>query len=268
VAGRGMRVQGAFTLRGSTVQAATADGAVVLIGARIGGDLDCRGVVLGNSGGAAMEADRAQVDNNVLFEGDTLVDGVGERGTLRLTGARIGGRLGLRDAMLRNPTGPALAAVDLHTVHGVFLEGRFRAEGAGRRGTTYLRGAQIGGELNCRGAVVTNASGPAVLADGITVDRVVYLNDGFHAEGRGEGGAVRMMSARVNGRVNCRGSRMRNPTGPALAADGMQVTGDLLLGNGFTATGHGDRGTIRLREAAVRGVFDAVGAVVRPSRAT
>jgi hypothetical protein len=262
VAGRGVRVEGAFTLRCSRVHAAAADGAVVLIGARIGGDLDCCGVVLSNSAGAAMEADRAQIDNNVLFEDDVLAEGVGERGTLRLTGARIGGRLGLRDATLRNPAGPVLSAVDMHTVHGVFLEGRFRAEGAGRRGTIYLRGAHIGGEFDCRGAVVTNASGPAVLADGITADRVVFLNDGFHAEGHGWGGAVRMMSARVNGRVNCRGARMHNPTGPALAADGMQIAGDLLLGNGCAATGTGDRGTIRLREATVGGVFDAVGAVV------
>ena len=37
---------------------------------------------------------------------------------------------------------------------------------------------------------------------------------------------------------------------------------DELLGNGFTATGDGDRGTIRLREATVGGVFDVIGAVV------
>lgn len=191
IAGRGARVQGAISLRGSRVHAAAAEGAVVLIGARIGGDLDCRGVVLGNSAGAAMEADRAQIDNNVLFEDDVLAEGVGERGTVRLTGARIGGRLGLRDATVRNPTGPALSPVDLHTVHGVFLEGRFGAEGAGRRGTIYLQGAQIGGEFDCAGAVVTNGSGPAVLADGITVDRVVYLNNGFRAEAHGWGGAVR-----------------------------------------------------------------------------
>jgi hypothetical protein len=262
VAGRGVRVEGAFTLRGSTVRGAAGEGAVVLIGALIGGDLDCRGVVLSNSAGAAMEADRAQIGNNVLFEDDVLADGVGERGTLRLTGARIGGRFGLRDATLRNPDGPVVSAVDLHTVHGVFLEGRFRAEGAGRRGTIYLRGAHLGGEFNCRGAQVTNTSGPAVLADGITVDRVVFLNDGFRAQGQGWGGAVRMMSARVAGRVNCRGAHLSNPSGPALAADGIQIAGDLLLGNGFTATGDGDRGTIRLREASVAGVFDAVGAVV------
>jgi hypothetical protein len=187
VDGRGMRVDGAVALRGSTVQGAATEGTVVLIGARIGGDLDCRGVAISNTAAAAMEADRAQIDNNVLFEDGVKAAGVGERGTLRLTGVRIGGRLGLRDAALHNPTGPALSAVDLRTMHGVFLEGNFRADGAGRRGTIYLRGAHIGGEFDCRGAAVTNPSGPAVLADGITVDRVVFLNEGFRAHGSGWG---------------------------------------------------------------------------------
>jgi hypothetical protein len=251
----GARVDGSVTLRGSTIQGAAVEGAVVLIGARVGGDLDCREAVLINTAGAAMEADRAQIDSNVLFEDGVRAEGVGERGALRLTGARIGGRLGLRDATLCNPTGPALSAVDLRTVHGVFLEGIFRADGAGRRGTIYLRGAHIGGEFDCRGAVVTNPSGPAVLADGITVDRVVFLNEGFRAHGSGWGGAVRMMSARVGGRVNCRGGHMANPDGPAFAADGMTTAGDLMLGNGFTAAGYGDRGTVRLREASIGGCW-------------
>jgi len=62
-----------------------------------------------------MAADRAQIDNNVLFEDGVDAEGVGERGTLRLTAARIGGRLGLRDGHLRNTSGPALLAVDLRT---------------------------------------------------------------------------------------------------------------------------------------------------------
>jgi hypothetical protein len=41
-----------------------------------------------------------------LFMRSVLAEGVGERGTLRLTAVRIGGRLGLRDATLRNPSGP------------------------------------------------------------------------------------------------------------------------------------------------------------------
>ena len=46
VDGRSVRVDGAVTLRGSTVHGGSAAGAVVLVGARIGGDLDCRAVSL------------------------------------------------------------------------------------------------------------------------------------------------------------------------------------------------------------------------------
>ncbi len=135
----GLRVDGPLVLAGSTLRANAAAGTVVLVGARIGGDLDCRSTVLANTAGSAISADRAQIDNNVLFEDGVNAEGVGERGTLRLTGARIGGRLGLGDANLKNPSGPALSAVDLRTFHGLFLEGRFRAEGEGRRGTIYVR---------------------------------------------------------------------------------------------------------------------------------
>ena len=44
---------------------------------------------------------------------------------------------------------------------------------------------------------------------------------------------------RVTGRVNCRGGHLSNPSGPALAVDGIQIVGDLLLGDGFTATATG-----------------------------
>ena len=198
----GLRVDGPLVLAGSTLRANAAAGTVVLGGARIGGDLDCRSTVLANTAGSAISADRAQIDNNVLFEDGVNAEGVGERGTLRLTGARIGGRLGLRDANLKNPSGPALSAVDLRTFHGLFLEGRFRAEGEGRRGTIYVRGAHVGGEFNCRGARLVNPSGPALLADGLRVDRVVFLNNGFQAQGTGRGGAVRLLSGQIAGRLN------------------------------------------------------------------
>jgi hypothetical protein len=118
----------------------------------------------------------------------------------------------------------------------------------GERGTICLMGAHVGVELECRGAILRNPSGPALLADGIRVDRVVFLNDGFRAEGEGAGGVVRLLSGRIAGRLNCRGGHLTNPTGPALVADGLRTDGDVLLGNGFTATGTGSRGTIRLRD--------------------
>jgi hypothetical protein len=132
----------------------------------------------------------------------------------------------------------------------------------GERGTICLMGAHVGGELECRGAILRNPSGPALLADGIRVDRVVFLNDGFRAEGEGAGGVVRLLSGRIAGRLNCRGGHLTNPTGPALVADGLRTDGDVLLGNGFTATGTGSRGTIRLRDTRIAGGLELIGARV------
>ena len=46
---------------------------------------------------------------------------------------------------------------------------------------------------------------------------------GFIADGAGPGGAVRLLGARVVGRLNCRAGTVRNSTGPALVADGLQI---------------------------------------------
>jgi hypothetical protein len=64
LAARGVHVDGSVLLTGSTLLAEAEAGAVDLVGARIGGDLDCRAAVLGNGVGSAFAADRAQVENN------------------------------------------------------------------------------------------------------------------------------------------------------------------------------------------------------------
>ena len=51
---------GSVLLTGSTLLAEAESGAVDLVGARIGGDLDCRAAVLGNGVGSAFAADRAR----------------------------------------------------------------------------------------------------------------------------------------------------------------------------------------------------------------
>jgi hypothetical protein len=50
-----------------------------------------------------------------------------------------------------------------------------------------------------------------------------FLDTGFIAEGNGNLSAVRLLGARVGRRLSMRGATLRNPTGPALAADRMQT---------------------------------------------
>jgi hypothetical protein len=79
-----------------------------------------------------------------------------------------------------------------------------------------LSEARVAGRLACRGARLSNKSGPTLVADGIQVDQEVFLDDGFIAEGAGENGVVRLSGARVGGQLSCRGARLSNTSGPAI----------------------------------------------------
>ncbi len=61
------------------------------------------------------------------------VSGDGRR-RARLAGVHLGVQLNMEDAHLTNQSGPALNADRIHVAGGAFLDGDFRASGAGERG--------------------------------------------------------------------------------------------------------------------------------------
>lgn len=283
-----------------------------MIGARIGGQLDCSGATVRNPSGPALIADALHVDGETFLNECFTADGVGEQGAVRLRGARIGGALDCSGATIRNPSGPALIAerlqVDgkvglsagftaegavqlsgahigdqldctgaiigndsgpaLHAEHiqvegGVFLREGFTADGAGGRGAVCLHGAHISAQLDCTGAVIRNASGPALHAERIQVEGSVFLRKGFSGHGAGELGAVRLVGAHISGQLSFSGgATIRNPSGPALHAERVQVEGNVFLPKGFTSAGDGPDGAVRLVGARVGGQFDCSNAVV------
>ena len=125
-------------------------GVVRLLGAHIGGQLDCSGGELTSADGPALYADGLQADGGVFLRGFRAV-GAGEGGVVRLLGVRIGGNLECDGAELSSTDGPALHANGLQADGGVFLSGGFRAVGAGEGGVVRLPGARIGGQLDCTG---------------------------------------------------------------------------------------------------------------------
>jgi hypothetical protein len=76
-------------------------------------------------------------------------DGGGPLGTIRISGATIGGPVSLTNAKIRNPAGPALVADYLRTRSNMMLNGGFHAQGRHEHGTVRLGGAEIGGRLRC-----------------------------------------------------------------------------------------------------------------------
>ena len=149
----------------------------------------------------------------------------------------------------------ALTADGLRVAGNVFLGEQFTADGPVR-----LSGAQLGGNLECEGAVLKNpaikyrpASGAALHADGIKVNGDVILRQGLLAEGE-----VRLLGAQISGDVDCSGGTFKNAGGTALNADGAYVKGNVFLSQGLTA-----EGGVRLAGAQIGGDLDCSGSTFK-----
>ncbi|MEV8615882.1 hypothetical protein AB0383_49720 [Amycolatopsis sp. NPDC051373] len=238
-------------------------GAVRLLGARIRGQLNCAGATLRNDSGPALYADLLHTDGGVLLNDGFSATGAGKHSAVRLLGAHIGSQLNCIGATLRNDSGPALDADGLLADSDVGLFDGFSAVGAGELGAVRLTGAHIGGQLNCAGATLRNDSGPALSADRLQSDGGAHLRDGFSAIGAGELGAVRLTGAHIGGQLACDQATLRNDSGPALYADRLQTDRDVFLGDGFSATGAGELGAVRLTGAHIGSHLDFAGATLR-----
>ena len=246
--------QGLFLRDGFTAIGSGEAGAVDLIGARIGGQLDCSGAELLNDSGPALNGGGLQVGQSLFLRDGFIATGSGEAGAVRLAGARISGELDGSGSLLRNDSGPALNGDSLQVDQSLFLR-RFTATGSGTVGAVRLAGARISGELDGSGSLLRNDSGPALSASFLQVGQSLFLRDGFTATGSGAGGAVRLIGARIGGQLDCSGAKLRNDSGPALNGATLQVDQGLFLTDEFTATGGGADAAVYLTDARVGGTL-------------
>ncbi len=218
-------------------------GEIRLLGAEIGGDLDCSGAKLRNPGGYALNADGVAAKGHVFLNNGFEADG-----EVRLLGAEIGGDLDCSGAKLRNPGGSTLNADGLTTKGNVFLREGFEAEGEVR-----LLGAEIGNTLDCRAAKLHNPGAFALNADRLKARGAVFLNGDFETLGE-----VRLPGAEIGGDLDCSGAKLRNPGGRTLNVDGLTTKGNVFLRDGFEAEGE-----VRLLGAKISSSFDCRGAKLR-----
>lgn len=228
----------ALSLDWSTVMADTVAAAIRLAAARVG-TLDCRGARWENSIGPALDADGLTVEQSAFLNDGFTATSPSARGTIRLLGAHIGGQLNCGGARLENSVGPALNADNLRADQDVLLWNGFSASSASEQGTIRLIGAHIG-SLSAHGARLTNTAGPALDADGLTVDRDLALDRDFTARSASAWGGVGLAGARIGGLLACGGAQLENTVGPALDLNGLRVDQDVLLDDGFSATSGGD----------------------------
>ncbi|MQA96680.1 MAG: hypothetical protein GEV11_19300 [Streptosporangiales bacterium] len=218
VHGDRMQVNGnAFLNLGFSATAGGTLGAVRLLGARIGGDLDCGGATLAGGGGPGLNADGLDVGGSIFLNLGFSSTGSGELGAVRLLGVKVEGDVDANGARLTNPDGPALMADGLTVGDNVFLRHGFTASAAtGEFAAVRIIGAQIAGGLECGGATLVNTGAPALDAERASVGGNVLLGDGFNARSSGHQGTLRLNSMRIGGNLEMFDGRARNDEGPAI----------------------------------------------------
>ncbi|MEU5847289.1 hypothetical protein [Saccharopolyspora shandongensis] len=207
-----------------------------------------------------MESIADDIDAKYLtIEHDLNLFGLECSGGLDLTDTHIKGSVNLRRARLAGDYRPALEA-DRIQVDGTVVATDLRANSKTNE-TIRLVGANIAGQLNLKSAEITNASGVALVADGLQA-RDVYLNDGFSARGVGELGAVRLSGANITGHANLSDATISNPSGPALDGQRLRADHDFVLCDNFSAEGGGALGAIRLAGAHIAGQLNMQSATI------
>lgn len=199
-----------------------------LSGAHVGRDLSLNGARLGPLDKTSLLAMGLEVEGNLHareLSAEGLVD---------LTDATIGGHLDLGAARLRNPGDRALTADGLRV--GTFLQ----ADGLVADGAVFLSRARIGAELVFDDARLSDPDGFALSADLISVAQDLSFRDGFASDG-----PLRLVGARIGGRVVVDGS-VTTREHPAFVGDGISVDGDLEFRASFEADGE-----VRLFEGRV-----------------
>ncbi|MER7333546.1 MULTISPECIES: hypothetical protein [unclassified Micromonospora] len=219
--------QSVFLRDGFTATSASQRGTVRLLGARLGGQLNCGGAQLRNTTGPALNADHLQVDHDVLLHDGFTATSASEQGTIRLLAAHLG-TLDCGGARLKNTNGPALEADHLQVDRDVALDGGFTATSASELGTIQLPGAHIGGVLYCGGARLENTTGPALNTDGLRVDQDVHLDDGFTATSTDGQTALVLTGARIGGTLRLdtdRATHTAPDQGSLIELDGLTYSG-------------------------------------------
>jgi len=217
-----------------------ATGEIRLRGARIQGQLGCRGGTFEAADGYALNADGAVVSGGVF-----LTDGFTAKGEVCFTNSELGG-LYCGGGKFEYPSGRALNAASAVVKANVFLNDGFTANGE-----VCFVGAQIGGQFSCRRGTFEHPEGQALAAELVAVKGNVSLNNGFVAVGE-----VRLLNSNLGG-LDCRRGTFRYPKGRALNADGATVSGSMFLSDGFAAEGE-----VCLVGSLISGVLDFGGAAL------
>lgn len=245
--------QSLFLSEGFTAVGSGDLGAVRVPHAQIGGQFILTGAAIRNPSGPALRAASIEVRGDVWLHAGFTAEGTGTAGAVCLDSAEISGMLTLGGAAVRNPSGPAVMADDLHTHGGLFLNEDFAAEGSGTDGAIRLLGAHVDGQAHLGPGYIVNSTGPAVAADGLRTGGSLCFDDGLTAAGVGDAGTVRITGSQVGSQLRFGRVIVHNANGPALVAQVVRTQGQVIFHNGFVAEGITLGATVEFTGATIGG---------------
>ncbi len=215
-------------------------GGVTLGAAQIRGQLLMDGAAVGRTdAGWGLYAQGMQASSDVH-----LNDGFRTSGAVSLGGAHIRGQLIMDGAEVEGTSiqGWALHLQNLRVDGSTHLRAPLQVAGP-----VTLAGARLGGQFNMRGAQIDGVTdaGRSLVAQGMQVDLVVYLDEGFECAG-----AVTLHGSKVGAQLSMTGARLGRSTDDGWSFDGqdLEIGTDAFFDDDFIATG-----TVTLHGARIGG---------------
>ncbi|PSL51524.1 hypothetical protein B0I31_12054 [Saccharothrix carnea] len=143
-----IRVDGSVYMRGLTTTRSNEQGAVRLLGAYIGRNLELDRANIRNTFGPAFHAEGIQVDRSLRFRAARIYSDH-NTGAIQLVNAHVHGDLWLDGTSVRNDLGPALNAEGIRVEGSLLLCAGFVATACSEElATVHLMSAQIGSRLD------------------------------------------------------------------------------------------------------------------------
>jgi hypothetical protein len=219
-----------------------AEGEVRILGVVVGGDLHITDATIVGSpsrrtghGLRAITLTRARITGDV-----SLIQGIRTDGLVRLARSTIGGNLRLGRGTFRHPGHDAVDVTHAQVSGSLVL-----GEDTALEGRLNLASSTVGGSLDVvQGATLYGQPGDRAL---VAANARIGGSFGFHGKADGD---VVLRGISVGSDVDFGGAQLlsSDATDPALKGDRAQITGSLLLNNGFHAEGE-----VRFRGATING---------------
>lgn len=184
-----------------------------------------------------------------------------------LTFCSIDGSLEISSSLIEARDGVALDASGSRLSGDIVIRNSSIFGSDSSVGSCQFVNSTIGGSMKIDESSFVNQSGPAFNASSATIAGDVLFRHPGKAErgdcrilGNSQVGTLQFVTAKVLGQMDFSNAHVHSGSGCAINARGVTVQEDLFIKPGFSASGSGERGVVRLRQAEIGGRLSIVDA--------